>query len=216
MGIGITNKCNLNCPHCYSRPLPKLDLDPGEFLSIINSYPNLKHVNFGTGESILNPDFLKIIAICRKQGIKMALTTNGLTIKKMEDKHLAWFQDIDFFLDFPSAKLHDNWRCIPGLFKETIEGIERCQKLNINTSIACCLMNINYKYLPGFRRILDKYNVFLRLISSASEQLGRTGVWCHVVNRHSHGYFATRHPISAAPSGEADSDVGILQPVGVC
>lgn len=163
LGVGITNKCQLNCPHCYSRPLAQLDMKPKDFWVLIKKYPNLKKINFGTGESILNPDFLKIMTICRQRRIAMALTTNGLTVKNLSDQHLRWFKDIDFSLDFPSAQQHDQWRGAPGLFAATLTGLQRCQKLGIKTSIVCCLMNNNYQYLAGFRQLLDQYHIYLRL-----------------------------------------------------
>ena len=61
LGIGITSFCNLDCPHCYSRRLIQKSISFQEFRKIINNFPNLRKVNFGTGESILNKDFRKII-----------------------------------------------------------------------------------------------------------------------------------------------------------
>jgi len=144
---------------------------------LLKKYPNTKKVNFGTGESMLNPDFLNIMSLCKSKGIKMALTTNGSTIHQLDDEHLKWFSDIDVSLDFPIAKLHDQWRGCPDLFKKTIRAIERCSNLGINISIALCLMNNNYKYLHLFRPILDRFNIFLRINvykAAWSKQFGLT------------------------------------------
>jgi len=163
LGVGLTNKCNLNCPHCYSRPMQQNDLTLADIKTILKKYPNLKKVNFGTGESILNKNLIKIMELFREHDIQMALTTNGLTINQLDDKHLAWFKDIDVSLDFPSAKLHDQWRGKPGLFRIAIEGIERCNKMGIDISIALCLMNHNYRYLPEFKKLIDRHGIFLRI-----------------------------------------------------
>lgn len=163
LGIGATNRCNLKCPHCYSRPLPKLEMTNQDIAEVLKKYPNTTKVNFGTGESILNPHFLKIMRLCRLQKIKMALTTNSFTVSKLSDKHLSWFNDIDLSLDFPNAKKHDRWRGQPGLFHEVMQSLKRCQRLKVKTSLALCLMNNNYQTLPEFKKILDKFNVCLRL-----------------------------------------------------
>lgn len=163
LGIGLTNRCNLNCPHCYSRNMEKSELSLEDVEKILKIFPNLKKVNFGTGESILNRNFREIIDLLRKKNIQMALTTNGLTIDRLEDRYLSYFKDIDISIDFPNAKLHDEWRGCPGLFDLAVRGIEKCRKMKINTSIVMCLMNNNYKTLPQFRTLLKRYNIFLRI-----------------------------------------------------
>lgn len=162
VGIGLTNKCNLNCPHCYSRNLPQKSLSLTHLQKILKLFPKVEKMNFGTGESIFNPELLKIMEFLRKQGLKMALTSNGTTVTRMKNKYLSWFKDVDLSLDFPTAKLHDRWRS-PGAFKMALASLERCQKLGVNTSIALCLMNNNYRFLPFFRKILDRFNVCLRI-----------------------------------------------------
>jgi len=160
--MGLTNKCNLNCAHCYSRALPIQSLTLGGVKKILADFPGLKKVNFGTGESILNPELAEIMAHYRERGIEMALTSNGTTIEALSDEHLKWFKDVDISLDFPSSELHDRWR-YPGAFGKAMAGLSRCTGLGINTSIALCLMNINCQYLPQFKKILDQFNVSLRI-----------------------------------------------------
>jgi len=101
------------------------DLGLADIKRILKLFPNLKKINFGTGESIFNKDFREIMDFFRKNNIQMALTTNGLTIEQLEDKYLSWFKDIDISIDFPNAKLHDKWRGQSGLFNLAIRGIEK-------------------------------------------------------------------------------------------
>jgi len=162
LGIGLTSRCNLNCPHCYSRKISQQDLNEETIEGILAKFPNLRKVNFGTGESILNKNFFSIVNLFVKKKIEMALTTNGLTVNKMSESLLKHFTDIDVSIDFPDAKQHDQWRGVPNLFLQALKSIETCQRLGINTSIATCLMNINYHYIAGFKPILDKYDVYLR------------------------------------------------------
>jgi len=163
LGIGITSLCNLDCPHCYSRKLVQKSISLQKFKKIINNFSNLKKVNFGTGESILNEDFRKIIDFLEKKNIEMALTSNGTSINLLEDIYLKKFKDIDISLDFPKAELHDRWKGNSGIFDSALRGIERCKKLNITVSIAMVLMNNNYRNLYDFRKLLDKYKIPLRI-----------------------------------------------------
>lgn len=163
LGIGLTNRCNLNCPHCYSRSMEQHDLTLTDIKTILKMFPFLQKVNFGTGESVLNKDFIKIMNVFRKRKVQMALTTNGLTINQLDDAHLRWLKDVDFSIDFPDPKLHDEWRGQSGLFNIAVQGIERCKKIGVDVSIALCLMNNNYKYLPEFKEMIKSYDIFLRI-----------------------------------------------------
>jgi radical SAM protein with 4Fe4S-binding SPASM domain len=163
LGIGLTSRCNLNCPHCYSKNLAKETLSLEMLKDVIKNFPNLKRVNFGTGESILNPEFTDIIDFFHGLKIKMALTTNGATINKLSEEYLKKLDEVDVSIDFPSAKEHDNWRGKAGLFSKAIKTIERCKRAGVEVSIAMVLMNHNYRKLKKFKKILDEYKVYLRV-----------------------------------------------------
>lgn len=163
LGQALTNECDMNCAHCYSRPYSKGKVGIADCANVLAAFPNVKEINFGTGETYLNPDFLKIFDFYSKKGIKLALTTNGSTLKRMSDADIVkYLSDVDISLDFPSAELHDAWR-IKGAFNNAISGIERCKELGVNTSVALALTNKNYRYLPQFAELLEKYRVILRI-----------------------------------------------------
>jgi radical SAM protein with 4Fe4S-binding SPASM domain len=130
---------------------------------VLSVFPSLKSANFGTGESILNNQFEEIVNLFYDKGIKLAITSNGLSLNKMKEDTLAKFEDVDISIDFPTPEMHDKWRSKKGLFEEAIKAIERCKKHGINISIASVLMSNNYKYLSGFKNILDEYDINLRI-----------------------------------------------------
>ena len=163
IGIGLTNKCNLNCDHCYSRKMAGRDINIEQAHKILTSFPNLESINFGTGESILNKNFTEIVNFFYNKGIKMAITSNGLSINSMNEEMLSKFEDVDLSLDFPRADMHDQWRKKTGLFKSVLKAIKRCKKYNINVSIVSVLMANNFEYFSGFKKIIDKYDVNLRI-----------------------------------------------------
>ena len=162
-GIGLTNKCNLNCAHCYSRKMGKKSIDINQAKKILKTFPNLKSANFGTGESILNQDFNKIVNLFHSKNIKLAITSNGLSVVAMKENMLKKFEDVDISLDFPNAEMHDQWRYKKGLYNEAIRAIERCKKYNINISITTVLMSNNYHLFADFKKLLDKYDIHLRI-----------------------------------------------------
>ncbi len=162
-GIGLTNKCDLNCWHCYSRNLTIKDLSIKQLKEILTQLPNVKSINYWTWESYLNPDFESIVKYVDSMGIKQALTTNSNTLKNIQDDLLVVFEDVDISIDFPNAKLHDWRRNQKGIFNNALNWLERCKWLGINTSIVSVLMKNNHKYLKDFKNILDIYDVNLRI-----------------------------------------------------
>jgi len=163
IGMGLTNDCNLNCPHCYSRPLKKSSITLPQIENIIKKYPGVRDINLGTGESILNPSFRKITGYILSKGIHLGLTSNGKTVNDMDMELLMSLHDVDISLDYTTEKKHDAWRGLSGTFKGALKAIERCKEAGITTSIAMALMNINYKELPKFKKLLDKFDCCLRI-----------------------------------------------------
>lgn len=160
IGIGITNKCNYNCSHCYSREGTEYELDFEQVKNICNNI-EVTALNFGTGESGLHKDFVKIVDYVYEKGIKVALTTNGYTVSLLSDETLKKFNDIDFSLDFDDEKNHDAFR---GKMASDaiIKGIERCKQLNVECSFACAMMKDNYKIMDKMVLKAREYDVNLR------------------------------------------------------
>lgn len=76
---------------------------------------------------------------------------------------LSKFNDVDISIDFPDAKMYDDWRGKMGLYNDAMKAIEKCRELDINVSIASVLMSNNHSYFPKFKDILDKYDISLRI-----------------------------------------------------
>ncbi|MBF0543339.1 MAG: radical SAM protein [Candidatus Riflebacteria bacterium] len=163
LGIGSTANCNLNCGHCYSRPLRGNTLTYSEFEDIIEGKNKKIHsINFGTGENILNPEFLDMVDLCCKKGIRMSVTSNGYTIGQMDEAILKRFNDVDISLDFPDEIEQNTFRK-GASWNFVDEAIKKCQKLRIEFSITTALMNINFKQIPGLLQRAAKENCNLRV-----------------------------------------------------
>ena len=162
IGIGLTDRCNANCPQCYSRPRDKFhDIDIGQVKELVEKVP-ISSINFGTGESILHPDFRQIIRWLSKRDISLSLTTNGSTVQALADEDLHLFHDIDFSLDFPTAELNDEWRG-SGSYDAVMSGVERCGELGIEISFVACLMKENHQYMGPLARMSSDAGINLRV-----------------------------------------------------
>ena len=143
VGIGTTGNCNLSCSHCYSKPLRGNTLTYDEIVSIIDG-KKISSINFGTGENILNPDFLTIVDYCHDLGIKQSYTSNGYGVIAMPDETVRKFNDIDISLEFVDKNIQNDFR--HGDSWNFVEkAIEKCRRLGVEFSIATALMNVNYK-----------------------------------------------------------------------
>jgi radical SAM protein with 4Fe4S-binding SPASM domain len=173
VGIGTTGRCNFNCPHCYSKPVREYSLTFAE-ISTFLAGKNVDSINYGTGENILNPEFIRVVNHCHHQGIKQSLTSNGYTILELPDEILLKFNDIDISLDFSDQEFQDNFR--KGSSWEMAQrSIEKCRRLGIEFSIATALMNINFKGIPFLLKKVKEEACNLRMnIFKRVPQMGIT------------------------------------------
>jgi radical SAM protein with 4Fe4S-binding SPASM domain len=163
LGIGATANCNLNCGHCYSKPLRGHSLSLEELKGIVEGeYKGVHSINFGTGENILNPEFGEMVDWCYDKGIKLAVTSNGYTINQLSDERMKKFNDVDISLDFPDEKEQNTFRKGKS-WNFVDESIMKCQRLGVEFSITTALMNINYKQIPGVLERAKKEKCNLRI-----------------------------------------------------
>ena len=214
VGIGLTDQCNAACPHCYSRPKKTPSMLTKETVSNILQKLPIKSVNFGTGESIYHPDFAEIVEMFSTSGIASSVTTNGTTVKQLSDDVLKLFNDIDFSMDFPTKELNDNWRW-HGAFDTVMNGISRCEKLGVQTSLTACLMNINHRHLGELARLAGDMGINLRInvyksVNSEKFKPDYDEFWYAVAEMADNAYFtACSEPIVCAAIGmNNDNHVG--------
>jgi len=117
VGIGLTNECNLRCPHCY-RPDRRLDrLTLHDVRLICESIP-VASMNLGVGENGFHPEYRMILEYLASQGIKTSITSNSASIERLTDAEVQRFHSVEFSLDFPTEREHDtfrgqgNWRAV--------------------------------------------------------------------------------------------------------
>ncbi|UCH96280.1 MAG: radical SAM protein [Candidatus Aminicenantes bacterium] len=162
VGIGITDACNYNCRHCYSRTgKPPLYFNFEHFKRLLENN-TIESINFGTGESACHDDFRKFFHFSADNHIKTCLTSNGYSVNLLTDDELKLFNDIDFSLDFASSHEHDKFRG-RGAFKNVVKGIQRCKNLGVECSIVFTAMACNYKAVKDLTRLAKELVVNLRI-----------------------------------------------------
>jgi len=142
VGIGLTNDCNLACAHCYrdTQIINYISLD--QVKKICESIP-VDAIGMGTGENILNPEFIEIASYLNQIGVKLSIASNGYSLTTAPEHILEMFSDVELSIDFPTEKEQDSFRG-PGNWALVHKAIERCQNLGIEVSILSTLMCTNF------------------------------------------------------------------------
>jgi MoaA/NifB/PqqE/SkfB family radical SAM enzyme len=161
IGIGLTNECNLRCPHCYRPDLVLERLDLGDIQRVCDSVP-VKSMNLGVGENGLHPDYLAILDYLAGRGIVTSITSNGLSTEVLTDAALRRFRSIEFSLDFPTEQEHDAFRG-QGNWRTVVKALERCAGLNVPVTITSVMMRLNYDKLPELARVAASFGADLRV-----------------------------------------------------
>ncbi|MGC9384988.1 MAG: radical SAM protein [Kosmotogaceae bacterium] len=161
----ITYACNLKCKHCYAnagKPL-KDELSTQEAKKVIDKLNRaaVPIIAFSGGEPLVRPDIFELTRYAADKGIYVAIATNGTLITKKKAKEMkeAGIQFTQISLDGGSAKTHDSFRGIDGVFDKTIQGIKNAVEEDFFVNIASTATSYNYKEIPKIVELCEKLDV---------------------------------------------------------
>lgn len=161
VGIGLTNECNLRCPHCY-RPDMVLDrLTFEDIRGVCESIP-VKSMNLGVGENGLHPEYHAILDYLASHDIVTSITSNGLSVAVLTDAEVKRFRSVEFSLDFPTEHEHDAFRG-EGNWRTVMASLERCASLGLPVTVTAVMMRINYDRLADLARVAASFGANLRV-----------------------------------------------------
>ncbi len=103
VGIGLTNECNLACPHCYRPTLTQQRLSIPQVETILDNL-DVGSVNLGVGENGVHPEYRRMLALFREREVKTAITSNGYSLEMLADEELAGFHSVELSFDFPTRR----------------------------------------------------------------------------------------------------------------
>src|SRR5918999_2862912 len=161
IGVGLTNECNLRCPHCYRPDMVIERLSLTDIQRVCGSIP-VGSMNLGVGENGLHPDYHAILEYLAGRDVVTSITSNGLSTEVLTDAELTRFRSIEFSLDFPTEQEHDAFRC-QGNWRTVIKALERCANLNVPVTLTSVMMRINYDKLPELARVAASFGANLRV-----------------------------------------------------
>ena len=154
----ITYACNLKCKHCYAsagKPLQdELSLEEvKQGIDQLNR-ASVPLIAFSGGEPLVRKDIFDITRYAHEKGMYVAVATNAtlITKEKAQEMKQNGIRFVQISLDGATAKTHDTFRGIPGVFDKTIQGIKNCVDEGLFINIATTATKYNYQEIP---KIID-------------------------------------------------------------
>jgi MoaA/NifB/PqqE/SkfB family radical SAM enzyme len=173
--MNLTNRCNVECVHCYIRPQPgenqlPFELTTQRWLEILDEITEagcLKFLITG-GEPMLRSDFSTIYCHARQNGLVVTVFTNGTMITE---------KIMDLFDEFPpfkveitlygaTASTYDRVTQVPGSYHRCMAGISRLQEHGINLGLKSVLIGPNAAEFAEIQRMAQDKGCNFRMDAS--------------------------------------------------
>lgn len=149
VAFNCTNRCNLNCLHCYSSSTADRSSDELSTAEAKQLLSGLAEVNcpvvlFTGGEPLLRDDLFELLAEAGRLGLQTVISSNGTLIDSATANELAEVSVnyVGISID-GDQEFHDQFRQARGSFKAALEGIESCKKAGIKTGLRFTVMKQN-------------------------------------------------------------------------
>ncbi len=166
--LNFSNKCNFQCPHCYTRSgagefgETKLTLEDIRKLADEADTLGVYEIDIQGGEPLLNPQLFDILDAIQTERFYVYITTNGWFLDMEMAKKLAesGVDRISISIDAFSQEEHDKFRKKEGSFKRCIEAIYNTQMAGMKAyvNIVVGRYNAQSKELKDFVNYLEENN----------------------------------------------------------
>ncbi len=166
----ITEKCNLDCTHCYKDPnLSNKEVSFSDIKNILKRYSEqLKKwklekgtISFMGGEPFVREDFLDILEETSKYHLPIdcSFSSNGTLINKKIAKKIKKLGVKYLQISIEGGeKINDEIRG-KNVFKQAIEAIKILKKENLEVSISTTISKLNINEVPHIISLAKKLKV---------------------------------------------------------
>ncbi len=153
--LHITERCNLNCGHCYLGEKEQKDLDLSLIEKALSEFSanGLKLLITG-GEALMHKNFWEVAALASKHPIRIELLSNGTLITpKVAEKLAGYIHSVQISLD--GNKEGHNFLRGPDCFEKTVQGIKNASRF-LDVSIATMVHPKNLGDFEELERLVDE------------------------------------------------------------
>ncbi len=153
MSLEITERCNLNCQHCYinlpanDKAARQRELTTAECKRLFDELAEA-----GTlwllitgGEIMLRRDFEEIYLYARNQGFILSIYSNATMVTPKRADFLAMYPPhlIEVTLYGATAETYEAVTRVPGSYKKCIDGLRLLAERGLRVQLKTVLLNIN-------------------------------------------------------------------------
>lgn len=202
-----SNKCNLNCLHCYTNSSPKNNtiIDKEKAFRLIDDMARHQVYSFGIGggEPLVLPYLSEMIKRISKNGMKASISTNGTLIDQNKARELAsaGLGAAQVSID-GMEKNHDMIRG-KGNFNRAIKGIKSLVDNQISVRIGFTVNRLNYNDIENVTRMAKDIGadniVFFRYMPT-SVQGQQLELDSHILYEAAKNILTAKHHITKTPS----------------
>ena len=148
----FTNRCNLQCRHCYQDSAHDAladELTLAEKLDLVDQMAEqyVPMIAFAGGEPTICADLLPVLRRCKRHGMHTSVATHGGTMTPRLAAELAdaGARYIEISLDSVHPEKHDAFRGQPGMWHRTVRGMRYVvQQPGLRLGIAMCVHQGNF------------------------------------------------------------------------
>lgn len=188
--IDLTERCNLNCLHCYirqparSKAACENELTTSQIMEIFDQIADAGclFLMLTGGEILLRPDFVEIYQHARRRGMIITLFTNGTLVSdEIADLFAAsppTIIEISLYGSTPST--YETVTRVKGSFDRAISGIETLLDRGLNVMLKSVLLKENVHELEGMKKMAEKIGARFRYDATIWPRLdGNTAPYAH-------------------------------------
>jgi MoaA/NifB/PqqE/SkfB family radical SAM enzyme len=158
--VNLTNRCNQQCIYCeIGKDIPSsenefLDLDDLKWIIDEMSLLNIPRISLCGGEPFLFDGILDIVQYAGNKNIRCTITSNGMTVFKLNEKDLSVFREfktlvnisIDSFEDEIQSRTRGNSQAL----QNALKSINTLNNAGIPVTVLTVISKYNYHKLFDF------------------------------------------------------------------
>lgn len=162
IAIYLTDKCNLQCKHCFIEGDPKNTdfLTQSQIDTALKYFSKEKYskVEFTGGEACISPYLVPSLKIAKKLKYNTGVNTNGTNVHLLDQIKPKLVDKLTFSLDGATAKTNDFLRG-KGVFKLCINTIKKAIDMGFYVEAIFTVHKLNYHEITKAIKLLDKIGV---------------------------------------------------------
>jgi len=160
-----TQRCNLNCVHCYARAQDRAysgELTTADGKALIRDLADfgVPVILFSGGEPTLRNDIIELATWAKELGVRPVLSTNGTLITAQLADEIAevGFGEVGVSIDGIGA-VNDRFRGREGAFEAALSGIRHLVARKRRVSLRLTITRHNFREIPAIFDLVEREGI---------------------------------------------------------